>query len=333
MAPNYVPPPGMGYDCRALRAALLSMAAVALSASTARAEDAAVVGVVVVADAPLQARVATYLEHWLEDHDHHVLPSPMSADAINTITTCLLVDDPKCARSVVDARAKSDAVLFARAEISKDKSFVISAYWFAKGHEAIAERRVCEHCVEDAWHGVADQMMDALTAQLVKTGHLHVDSEPSGMIVLFDNDQVGLTPLDRDVPVGHHRVDLMHAGRHVGRRNVQIDANDTTDVHIKVKVEPVVTGGSSRLVPGIVLGAGIATLGAGGVLLYYGSIGGSSAKFVYPDSTPIGIGVIAAGVGATIIGSVLFAQAGPKHSTPVAAVTRDGAYVGWLTAF
>ena len=314
-----------------MRVALMSLAAIACLAGFAHA-DGPKIGVIVVGDdAP---RIATYLEHWLQRHDHAVVPQAMSADAITTVTNCLLVDDPKCARSVVEQRAKADAVLFARAELSKDKSFVLNAYWFAKGHEAIAERRACEHCSEDEWHGVADQVLDALTAQLVKTGHLHVESEPTGLIVFFDNAQVGLTPLDRDVPAGHHRVDLLRDGHHVGRRNVEIDANDTTEVHIKAKLESTGGGGGgSYTVPGIVLGGGIVALGAGSILLYYGSLGGSSQKFVYPDSTPIGIGAIAAGVGATIIGSVLFVQAGQTKSTPVVSMTHDSAYVGWSTRF
>jgi hypothetical protein len=313
-----------------MRFALMSLATLAFLAGLAHA-DGPKIGVIVVGDEALQPKVAAYLEHWLEKHDHLVVPEAMSADAITTVTNCLLVDDPKCARGVVELRAKSDAVLFARAELSKDKSFVLNAYWFAKGHEAIAERRACEHCTEDAWHAVADQVLDALTAQLVKTGHLHVESEPTGLIVFFDNEQVGLTPLDRDVPVGHHRVDLLRDGHHVGRRNVEIDANDTTEVHIKAKIESSERG--SYTVPGIVLGSGIVALGAGSILLYYGSLGGSSQKFVYPDSTPIGIGAIAAGVGATVIGSVLFVQAGQTHSTPVVSMTHDSAYVGWSTRF
>ncbi|HEY0254911.1 MAG TPA: hypothetical protein VGC41_25470, partial [Kofleriaceae bacterium] len=144
------------------------------------------------------------------------------------------------------------------------------------------------------------------------------------------------TPLDKDVATGHHRVDLMHGERHVGKKAVQIDPGDTTDVKIKAKLDdgPAIAGPTgSRLVPGIVLGAGIATVGVGAVFLYYGALGGGDAKFVYPDSTPIGIGVLAAGVGATIIGSVLFVQAGHTKSVPVAAVSHDSAYLGWITSF
>ena len=164
---------------RLMRCALLSLALVASSATAARADDD-VIGVVVIGDTTLQPRVTAYLEHWLAEHHHSVLAAPLSTDAINTITSCLLVDDSKCARGVVDARSKADVVLFTRAEIDKNKNVVINAFWFSKGHEAIGERRVCEKCIGENWHNAADQMMDALTSQTFGKGHLHVESQPSG---------------------------------------------------------------------------------------------------------------------------------------------------------
>lgn len=320
-----------------MRAVLVSIALVAMSATPSRAEDTTSVGVVVVADAALQARLSTYLEHWLATHDRNVISKPLSADAINTITNCILIDDHACARSVIEARSKTPIVLFARAETGKNKTIIISALWIAKGHEPLGERRVCEKCIGEEWHSSVDQMMDAFASQTTEQGHLHVESDPPGLMVLFDYVQIGFTPLDKDVPAGHHRVDLMHGERHVGKKAVQIDAGDTTEVKIKAKVddEAVVAGGSggSRLLPGIIMGAGIAAVGVGGVFLYYGSLGGADNKFVYPDSTPIGIGVLAAGVGATVIGSILFVQAGHPKSAPVAAVSHDSAYLGWITSF
>ncbi|MFT3698921.1 MAG: PEGA domain-containing protein [Kofleriaceae bacterium] len=319
-----------------MRAVLVSIALVAMSATPSRAEDHTSIGVVVVGDAAIQARLSVYLEHWLATHDRNVISKPLSADAINTITNCLVIDDHPCARSVVESRSKTPIVLFARAEASKDKTLVINALWIAKGHEALGERRVCEKCVGEEWHSSVDQMMEAFVQQTVEQGHIHVESDPPGLMVLFDYVQIGFTPLDKEVPTGHHRIDLMHGERHVGKKAVQIDAGDTTDVKIKAKLEdeaPVAGPSGSRLVPGIVMGAGIAAVGVGGVFLYYGALGGSDNKYVYPDSTPVGIGVLAAGVGATIIGSILFVQAGHPKSAPVASVSHDSAYLGWITSF
>jgi hypothetical protein len=311
-----------------MRAALVVLIVVA-TAATARADDE--IGVVVVGDVAMQPSVASYLEHWLKTHGHKTKTSPLSTDATNTIVNCLVIDDSKCARNVVEARSKAATVVFARVDVAKgEHNVTFNLYWFVKGHEGIGERRVCEKCTEDSWHGIADAMMSALAgSSQSEQGRVKIASRPSGMIVLLDNVQIGVTPLERDVPVGHHRIELTHAGRSVGRRQVDVTAGETENVDIKVDVDT----GSSRLGPAILLGAGIVGLGTGSVFLYYGSIGGPNAKYTFNDSTPVGIGILAVGLGATIGGTILLAQSGHSGSTPIASIGPGGGYVGWLTRF
>lgn len=90
---------------------------------------------------------------------------------------------------------------------------------------------------------------------------------------------------------------------------------------------------ASRLWPTIVLGAGVAVMGGGGIFLYYGSLGGPDQKYVYPNATPIGIALGAVGLGATIGGTIWLIQAGSSGSGPVASATRGGAYLGWVGHF
>ncbi len=81
-------------------------------------------------------------------------------------------------------------------------------------------------------------------------------------------------------------------------------------------------------------GVGVAAIVTGSLYVYYGELGGSQQKYIYPESTPIGIGFLAVGVGATVGGAVLLAQAISSGSSgPVAAVTPQGAYVGWWARF
>jgi hypothetical protein len=89
----------------------------------------------------------------------------------------------------------------------------------------------------------------------------------------------------------------------------------------------------SRLGPAILLGAGIATIAAGGIFLYYGSRDGGDQKYIYPDSTPIGIALAAVGAGGTIGGTIWLIQVGSTRSGPVASATRGGAYLGWAGHF
>ena len=90
---------------------------------------------------------------------------------------------------------------------------------------------------------------------------------------------------------------------------------------------------ASRLGPSILLGAGIATIAAGAIFLYYGSVGGEDQKYIYSDSTPIGIALAAVGAGGTIGGTIWLIQAGSSRSGPVASATRGGAYLGWAGHF
>jgi hypothetical protein len=89
----------------------------------------------------------------------------------------------------------------------------------------------------------------------------------------------------------------------------------------------------SRWVAGGLLAAGIATIATGGVFLFYGSADGADRKYIYPDSTPVGIVLCAVGAGATIGGTILLIQAGSRGSGPVATAGPGGAYLGWAGHF
>jgi len=298
--------------------ALLSLL---VAAGAARADSDDAVGVVVTGSMELD--VASHLEAWLRRHGHTIVSSPLSKDAVNTIANCFQLDDLKCARGVVEARSKADSVVFARIE-SAGKDITFTTYWFVKGHEVISERRVCEECSEDDWHSLTDTMMKTLAGSQVATGKLRLDSEPSGLIVMIDNSEVGATPYEHELPAGKHSIALTHAGVIVARKDIDIREGKTKRLMIETGVE-----NPSRLGPALLLGTGIALIGGGGISLYFGLQDG---KWSYPQATPIGIGLIAAGAGATIGGAILLSQSG-RTAAPVAAITPDSAYLGWVTTF
>jgi hypothetical protein len=310
-----------------MRLAVAALLALVVATSSARADD---VGVVVIGNAPIQPDVKAHLASWLKSHGHKIADEPLSEDAINTIANCLILDDQRCARSAVEARSSASSVVLARVEVptknSKDVAF--TTYWFVKGHEAMGERRVCEHCKTDAWHAILDTMMTVLATGQVELGALKVTSDPPGMIVLLDNNQIGVTPLETRVPVGKHRVDVTSGGRAMGTRRVMVNTRRAASVEVTASVDQ----GSSRVGPALLLVAGVGALGTGAYFLYLGSLGGPNEKYVFTGATPIGVGVMAVGIGATIGGAVLLGQSGRK-STPVVAVTPSSGYVGWLTRF
>src|SRR5512139_2546500 len=125
------------------------------------------VGVVVVGEVTMQPQLAAQLEGWLRQHGHQLVPAPLPPDAINTLTDCFVIEDEGCARKVIEKRSKTQAVVFARIDLkadSADKTVTLTAYWFDKGHDPIAERRFCERCTDVTLRSTADELMAALTA-------------------------------------------------------------------------------------------------------------------------------------------------------------------------
>jgi hypothetical protein len=298
----------------------------AVPARAAQADDD--VGVVVVSPTPgsaLQGDVSVHVEAWLRKHDHSIVASPLSKDAVNTIANCFLIDDLTCARGVVEARSRSKAIVFVRIDAT-GKDLTFTTYWFVKGHEVISERRVCEKCTEDDWRQLLDGMVTRLTEGEPETGKLHLDSKPSGLLVLVDNKEVGATPFDQELPIGKHTISLSHAGVIVATKDVEIHENKTK----RLMIETGVSTHASKVGPGILLGSGIALIGGGGIALYLGEQ--QSDKIIHPEYVPIGIGLMAAGAGATIVGAILLSQSG-HAAAPVASIGRDSAYIGWVSRF
>jgi hypothetical protein len=90
----------------------------------------------------------------------------------------------------------------------------------------------------------------------------------------------------------------------------------------------------SKFWPSVLLGTGVVSVAAGGVFLYYGlGISGADEKFIYPDSTPLGIALAAVGGGATIGGIILLSGTSSSSSGPVASVSPGGGFVGWAGHF
>jgi hypothetical protein len=143
-----------------MRSALFVLAALS---SNAYAEQ---VGVVVTGEATLQPQVAAQLEGWLEDRGRMVMPGPLEPSAINTLIDCFVLEDLGCARGVVDARSKTQSIIYAHIEVTPNgdgtRDIAVTSYWFEKQHDAMSERRVCARCTTDKFHSMVDDLMLAL---------------------------------------------------------------------------------------------------------------------------------------------------------------------------
>ncbi len=306
----------------------------------ARLAHANTVNVVATGDADLQADLSRTLESWLRGHGHTV-GAPLAPDVVSTLLNCMVMDDQGCARGVVEARATGDAVLFAQAMKSRtSNATVLIVYWFIKGKEPVGMRRACEECSADLLKSTADEMLGmVLGVTSAARGRLAVSSDPSGLTVLLDNENIGVTPLEREVAAGPHKLVLMHRGQRVGEKQVKITSDVTAEIKIPVVLPPepstTVRQGRSPLLGGLVMGLGGAALAAG-IALYVTSEEDTGEKLYYRDTKPLGIGLAAGGAVVAGLGVWLWLRArggDETTSAPVVSIHHGGGMLGWARAF
>ena len=168
------------------------------------------IGVVVTGEGTMQPQLAAQIEGWLAAHGHTLVASPLPPDAITALVDCFVLEDQRCARGVVEKRAKTSTVVYARVDAkttSGGRDVTLTAYWFDKGHAAVAERRTCEHCTDQSLRTTADDIMKKLAGSGVgELGHVGIRSTPPGARISIDGQAIGVTPLDWDLAAGKHTI-------------------------------------------------------------------------------------------------------------------------------
>jgi len=298
---------------------------------------AGTVGIVVTGEQELQPALAKQVDTWLRGHGYNVATA-LSADGITSLLNCMEIDDQGCAQGVVAARSKTGVVLYGQAVKSRtSKSTIITIYWLYKDKEPVGMRRACEDCTPDVMQGVVEEMLSLVSqVSTEKRGRVALHSKPEGIQVLIDNENIGVTPIERDLPVGTHQIVLMHRGRRVGERTLKVQPDVAAEITIPL-TEPVddtvIVEKPSRVLPPVVLGLGVAAI-AGGAALYFLSEEDTGEKLYYRDTKPAGIGVALGGVAVTALGAYLWLRAsGASDSAPVATLDAHGGTIGWSRAF
>jgi hypothetical protein len=321
---------------------LISFVVVGLAA-LAVPVGAGTVGVVVTGEATLQPPLVKQLEGWLVSHGYQVVALSLDPPATTRLVDCLTVDDSSCAREIVEAKSRTDGVVFARATRERT-TITLTVYWMVKGRPAASGRRGCEECTEDALRGAADELMTSLApAATLATGRLKLHSTPEGMIVMLDGSKIGVTPIERDIASGTHEITLVDGGTRVGERKVQILDGATIEVTMPVvyprddaRYRP--PPGPSRLVPIALFAGGALALAASGYMFYLGRQGGSSHpedRYEYPYANASGFVLAGSGVAAIGVGVWLWMRDSreSRESAPVAVLGSGGGYVGWQGRF
>lgn len=305
-----------------------------IAARTARAE----IGVVVAGEATMQPLLVRQLEGWLKQHGHTIVPNAMPMDAINTLTDCFVIEDETCARGVIEKRARTKSIIFARVELQAggdiDKTVTVTAYWFENGQRIASARRFCERCSEATLKTTADDLL----AQLIKgtpkaLGRLKLTSNPVGASCAIDGKPIGATPLEQDVQAGDHQLVVTHDNHRVEKRTIQIKPGETASIELSLVVEIKQAPSSGTLLPLVTMGAGVALLATGAVLFAVDKDKGPDQPEFIRDTAPWGLGL---GLGGALAvgGGYLWYRSRKNHeSRPVATVGPSGGFVGWAGSF
>jgi hypothetical protein len=314
--------------------ALLTAATCAFGSQARAGGD---VGVVVTGEGSMQPELAAQISDWLSRHGHTVVASPLPAEAIPLLVDCFVLEKLACARDIVETRAKSASVVYAHvdAESSDDdgtREVTLTAYWLAKGKDAITERRTCARCNARSLRTTADEIMTRLIGG---EAHVKFRSTPQGARIVIDGQAIGVTPLDWELPPGKHSIQLDMDGFAPTTREIVIASGQTELVSVELtrpeKPEPLLL----RHLPLGMLVTGGALVATGGILIAIDEdAGGPLGPPTFRESAPLGVGLV---IGGSVIAGAgayfLWFRPARKTTAPVAVFTSDSAYVGWSGRF
>ena len=338
----------------------LEVALAVLVATAGLAVAGPSVGVVVTGDPALQNKVRAQVTAWIQQHGFAVAAKPLSIDALKTLTNCFVIEDMTCARGVVEHQSTADFLVFVRADLvggKRSKEANLVAYWFLKDRDAVVDKRNCKPCGNAVLAKTTTDLVAAIYDETALAKARLKIADPPGLVVMLDGVNVGVTPLEQDVPPGKHDIALVRDEATLGTISLETKAGDITDVKVPIKSpaavaatpppptgpSPVVTSPStpsehaspSRIIPGLLIVAGVGAVATGAVFVYYGHKNGPDDPLIYPSAT--NQGAIIAGVGGAVLitGLVLWwhGTAASSQNGPTAALTPGGTIVGWAGHF
>lgn len=300
------------------------------------------VGLLVTGDV-LKGPTQSQAEKWLREHDQKVVTNALPADAVKTLLDCFVIDDAKCSRGLVDARATTESLVSIRIDIvsKKDKDVRLTMDWFVKGRSPVSARRTCEDCTESVLRTTIDAMLlDLAKSNQGFMGRIKVVSDPAGITVLLDNETIGVTPIERDVTAGKHVARLVRDGRMGAEKAVKIEAGALSEITLEtpppggiVETPPPPPAKHSRVLPAIMFFTGLAAIGAGATMAFYLHEDPTTDQFDSRDWKTPGYITGGAGVVVAITGGIWFLATKSSSGPTVGVTTTGDATIGWTGRF
>jgi hypothetical protein len=288
------------------------------------------VGVVTAGEPTAQGPVDQLVKAWLHEHGFEV--DELVGDVKTSFVNCFVLEDLACARGVFEARSPSTHLVHVQIhlELGDGPNYTLTSYWFVKGHDPVVDKRRCERCDPAALGAVVNEMMRTLAGASTNAsnkGRVKITARSPGVIVWIDNVKHGVAPLERDLAPGRHEISFADRGRILGTQNILVDAGSVVEVS-----SPELGQRPFPLVPALLVGGGVATCLAGGVFLYYGSLGGPDERYVYDNATEIGVATTLVGGAAVVAGAVLWVR-GRNRATPTVSASATRVQLNWGWTF
>lgn len=325
---------------RAITGCLTVVIALVLAAPRgARAEGDVGVGVVVTGDGSMQPQLAAQIERWLSGHGHRLVASPLPPEAITQLIDCFVLEDQGCARGVVEQRAKSSSLVFARVDAKNNASngtldVTLTAYWLAKGADAVVQTTTCQPCTDQSLRSAADEIMKRLAGDGGE-GQVKLRSTPVGARITIDGEAIGVTPLDWDLPAGKHTIEMELQGYEPSLRKITVVANTSRELTLELEHPRHDHQGSvwRRFGPPALTIGGAALLVGGGVMIAVDQDRVGSEEPEIHNTAPAGVGMMIGGAIVGGVGAYLWFFRHESQSAPIAAFTGSSGYVGWVRRF
>jgi hypothetical protein len=298
------------------------------------------IGVVVTGESWMQPQLVAQIETWLGQHGHSQVPLP--PEALEALKQCFASsNDLACARGVVDKLPRTSGVIYAGVDSKGAAGDVpdvtLTAYWFDKGHDAIAERKNCQHCTDQLLRTATDEILKKLVGG-GDLGHLKLKSAPPGARISIDGQPIGVTPLDWDLPPGKHTIAIDKPGFKTASQERVVQSNKSDLVVMTLTADGSDTRDETsstlpRWVPHAAAEVGGLAVVTGIALIVFSPTADPKQRY-YTNTRPPGIGLAIGGAVVGVAGAYWLWFRSPRTtSAPVAAFTGDTGYVGWLGSF
>ncbi len=224
---------------------------------------------------------------------------------------------------------------------------LVGRAFLTKLQTSTAEKRYCDDCNEDKLKAtsveLAEIVLHRLATQSTDTW-VEITSDPPGAQIVLDNgrEPIGVTNGAFRTFHGTHNVILQRSGYATVQKEFTVKKGETAHLAVPLTATaketpppPLHRARPSRVLPGMLVGAGVLAIAGAAILYHYDEDPGPRVGNTYTDTAPAALGLGIGGVLAVGVGVGYYfwrARSGPS-STPSAAIVPGGAVLGWSGSF